>query len=265
MNDLFLQLAGLQNYLLFFLLLLRIGGFMQTLPIFSSGMIPPIVKIFISIVLAVFFYKFYSLANVDFETFTVIDYGILAIREVAAGVLLGMLPRLVFFALLLSSEIISNLIGLSFASVYNPQDNQSSTVIPVLIEALAVLFFISLGYHHFLIEYIFSSYEIAPPLQLNFSGLSVEMLSSIIGQIFILALVLSAPIVTISFMVNVGLGFANRTISQLNVFLVGTIAVIILGLLFLGLTLSYFLDSFKQIWLNIQPQILEILQSLRAN
>ncbi|MBL0691936.1 MAG: flagellar biosynthetic protein FliR [SAR324 cluster bacterium] len=263
MNSLFFQLADIQGYLGFFLLLLRMGGFFQTMPIFGQGAIPFIVKLFISIVLSIFFYKFYELPNFDFSLLNILDFGILGIKEVLLGVLLGILLRVVFYAVLYAADLISNMIGFSYASFFNPQDNQPSVIIGIFLELVAVLLFLSFGLHHFLVSFIYNSYLLVPPLSFGLSNFSYMAATSFISQIFLLGLSFAGPMVAGAIILNLSLGFANRSVPQMNVFLVGTALLIFLSLAFLAISMPFFAEAFRSGWFKTVDMINDILPLLK--
>ena len=63
---------------------------------------------------------------------------------------------------------------------------------------------------------------------------------------FMVAVKIAAPIMTILFLISVGLGLVARTVPQMNVFIVGFPLQIGVGLIMIGLTMSFFAMAVKQ-------------------
>lgn len=259
MYNLLTAAGSLPNYLVFFLVLLRLAGFMQTVPLFGSGAVPILVRLFFSIVLAVFFFNFYPPPAVEFSLLNALDFLLIAVAEIFLGVLLGLLLRVVFFAVLSAADIISNMIGFSYASFLNPQDNQPSATLGVFLELFAVLIFLAMDFHHFLVEFMYQSYALLPVFEYNIRQFSYISVTNFANQIFILGLVFASPMIASSVILNLSLGFANRSVPQMNVFLVGTSLLVGLSIVFLAISMPFFGEAFYNAWLNIIGMIQELL------
>jgi len=264
MDDLFYNLGKITNYWPFFLVLLRLGGFFQTVPIFGSAAIPQSVKIFISIIFAVFLFQFYKLPNFGVTNYSILEFFVLAVKEILLGALLGLALRVVFFGVLYAMDIASSMVGLSYASLFDPVESQNSLVLGSLVEILALLFFISLNLHHQLIQVIFQTFEVINPIQLSFQKLSYLAVTDFLSSIFLLGLGFAMPMVVSSILLNLVLGFLNRSVPQFNVFLVGTSLVVLFAFILIWLSLPIFLETFVQQW-YIQMNALKVLIESLSN
>lgn len=104
-----------------------------------------------------------------------------------------------------------------------------------------VLFLIT-GAHQFCLVAFVRSFEIFPP-SANFNPQSLSAVIAASGKVFLLAIQISAPLLAISFLVNMSFSVLGRAAPSLNVFLLSFPVQILAGLtvfaMTLGLTVQY--------------------------
>jgi len=105
---------------------------------------------------------------------------------------------------------------------------------------LAVLIFLATDAHHFIIQAIVDSFFILNPAEINFASITPEYMLYLFSGTFTTAIKIAAPIMAILFFLSVGLGLVARTVPQMNVFIVGFPLQIGVGLLMVGLSISFF-------------------------
>lgn len=262
MNEIFIRLNDANSYLTLFLVLVRLAGFFQVLPVFGSSAIPPIVKIMISVVLGVFLLLFLKIPAYNLNNTSWLLFGVLVVKELAIGVFFGLALRIVFFGLLYAMDIVSSMLGLSYASLFDPLEAENSIVLGAIIDVLALLFFLSLNLHHQVIQLMFDSFQWVSPVTLDLQKISYLAVSKFLSQIFLLGLSFAMPLLVSSILVNLSLGFLNRSVPQFNVFLIGSSLVIILGFLILALSLPIFLQTFIEFWNKNFEEAMTILRAL---
>ncbi|MGD9582031.1 MAG: flagellar biosynthetic protein FliR, partial [Vampirovibrionia bacterium] len=85
--------------------------------------------------------------------------------------------------------------------------------------------------HHWLIAAIDTSYSIVP-IGFNFPHIQLilERIMTLSSQMFMIALLLAAPLMGILFVIEVALGFMAKVMPQMNIFVVGLPLKIYVGL-----------------------------------
>ena len=78
------------------------------------------------------------------------------------------------------------------------------------------------------------------PAEINFASITPEYMLHLFSGTFTTAVKIAAPIMAILFFLSVGLGLVARTVPQMNVFIVGFPLQIGVGLLMVGLSMSFF-------------------------
>ena len=107
--------------MLFSLILMRMSGFILLNPILGRRNIPGYVKGGFVMVFTLLLYSFSS-AQVP-EPVTSVEYAVLIIREFAMGYAIGFVMELFVMVITYAGTIIDFQMGLSMATVFDPQSN----------------------------------------------------------------------------------------------------------------------------------------------
>jgi flagellar biosynthetic protein FliR len=163
------------------------------------------------------------------------DVVILVVREVVLGMVLGLAVRVVFFGVEVAGQMISDSMGLSIATVFNPEMGQSTDIARFL-AIVATLLFLVTDAHHDLIALFVRSYDLVPVGTGDVRALvggGIELT----GKIFRIAIKLGAPVVVGMVTLNILLGFLTKATPQINIFFISFPLYIFLGFLILLLAL----------------------------
>jgi flagellar biosynthetic protein FliR len=169
----------------------------------------------------------------------------IGIHQVFIGILCGFFLRMVFAAVVFGGQAIAYSMGLGFASMVDPQTGVQVPVIAQFYTMLTTLLFLALNGHLLLIEIVFDSFRTIP---ISINGISQAGLWSLIAwsaRIFAGGLLMALPAILGLLLVNMGFGVATRAAPQLNVFAVGFVATILLGLWFIWLTVPVVSNQFS--------------------
>lgn len=219
----------------FLLVLLRTGTAIAFLPFFSSTLFPLRIRIVFAVVLALVLTPV-----VNFPMPSRPEIAGVIIREAIFGMAIGFCFRLVFFAVEMAAQIMSVSMGLSMATILNPELGQA-TELTTLYSMLAMLFFLSVNGHYELIYAFVRSFEWAPPGNVSISRLAPAVLG-MAGKMFVISLKLAAPIIIAGLAVNLLLGFMQKAAPQMNIFFVAYPLYMIVGFVLLILGLPVFMN-----------------------
>ncbi|HWO53322.1 flagellar biosynthetic protein FliR [Paenibacillus sp. FSL M7-1455] len=243
----------------FMLIFCRITSFFVVAPVLSSRGIPNVFKIGMSFFLSVLVFLTYG---VHHELPADLTYVLLIIREILIGLVLGFVAYLLFVVIQTAGAFIDIQIGFGIANVIDPMTGASAPVLGNFKYMFALLLFLAMNGHHYLIDGIIRSYDWVP-LSNDFfmklyNGSISDFLVKTFGQSFVLAFQMSAPIVTALFLTDVGLGFLARTAPQFNVFVIGMQLKVIVGLIVLLLIVP----SFSYLFGDLFGIMFESMQNL---
>jgi len=258
-----LVLAYYPNLLLIFC---RMTGFFITAPVFATrNNVPPQFRIGISVFvsLLVFF-----TSGTDRAIPIDADYVYFVIRETLIGVLLGFVAFLFFTVVQIAGSFIDMQMGFGIANVIDPMTGAQSPVFGSFKYMIAMLLFLTLNGHHYLLLGIMDSYELIPLDNSFFAALAngppTEALTRSVASAFTLAFQMAAPIVASMFLVDVALGILAKTAPQFNVFVVGMPLKVLTGLGITLLLIPGFLALFQTLFATMFDSMYEMMRALRS-
>jgi flagellar biosynthetic protein FliR len=168
-------------------------------------------------------------------------------KEALIGVSLGFAMRLAFTGLELAGELIALQMGLSFATLYDPQSSGQTGVISDLFILLATLTFLSLNGHLAVLAMLAESFKLLPvgaslPVA-NWQGVVLTA-----STVFGMGLLMALPFLAALIITNIALGILTRAAPQLNVFAVGFPVSMFVGYAMLILAMNYMAPSFEHVF-----------------
>jgi flagellar biosynthesis protein FliR len=229
------SLAHLQ---LFFLVFLRTGAFLMSLPVLNAPSVPVLFRIGFGCAASLLLVPALSDAAppVPADAF---GLGVAAAGEILLGLLAGMSVRLVFEGVQLAGQIAGYQMGMAIAEVIDPASEDQVALLAQFNTLFATLIFLAINGHHAFIRCLVESYAIVPPLGFQVNGPVMERLIRLSAEIFVVGLKAGAPIIVALMLSTVSFGLVARTVPQMNIFIVAMPLKIGLGLLFLGLSLPH--------------------------
>ncbi|MBI1393863.1 MAG: type III secretion protein [Alphaproteobacteria bacterium] len=165
-------------------------------------------------------------------------------REAIIGLAIGISFRLMIFTLQLAGSMIAQ--NTSIAQLFGQSvASDTQTPISALLTLAGITIALSLGVHVDAVRTIIGSYDM---LALG-HGLPVKAfgiwLSESGGDVFRVALSLSAPFIALGMAYNLIIGAANRAMPQLMVAFVGAPAITGAGILLLALSIGFILERWR--------------------
>jgi flagellar biosynthetic protein FliR len=240
----------------FLFILLRAGIVLSLLPFFGSKNFPAQFKIGFIIAIALILTPIVEL------NISGIGIPLIVMREVIAGIILGLTARFIFFAVEMAGQVISNAMGISIATIFNPEFGQS-TEIARLYGMMAMLIFLAMDAHHDLIYVFVKSYEWLPGGHINVQSLVTEVVS-VSGKIFIIALKISAPVVIAMLISSLLLGFIYKAAPQMNIFFIGYPIYIFVGFTVILIGLPVFIHVISGYLNGIKDEMIRVIAIARG-
>ncbi|MCX8583689.1 MULTISPECIES: flagellar biosynthetic protein FliR [unclassified Gilliamella] len=218
-----------------FLPFVRILALIMVAPITGEKEVPNRVKIGLAILIVIVL----PLPKLDdnLTLYSLMGIWIIA-QQIMIGILIGFAIQLTFMTVRFSGELISMQMGLGMATFYDPISGPSTSVLSRLINIIAMLIFLSLDGHLWLLYGLANSFDIIPitvyPLKQN----GYLALIEITGLLFNNGIMLALPLMTLLLIINLSLGLLNRFTPQLSIFVVGYPLTLLCGLTMLSYLFS---------------------------
>ncbi|MFH0911905.1 MAG: flagellar biosynthetic protein FliR [Planctomycetota bacterium] len=225
----------LQDYVVFILCLLRMGGIVVFAPFFGGEDFPRLVRIGFAVFLSILAFPY---ASATLDASLPLSTGVLlglAAREIFVGLVFGFATSLVFAGIQLGGELVGQQIGFSLANIIDPMLEEEVGMISFFKFMLAVVVFLSLNLHLVILQFLVGSYAV---VGLGGAVLRVEMLEHVLGmfgQIWTAAVQVGGPVILVILLVSVVEGMLSRTMPQLNIVVIGLPLRTLVGLLALSL------------------------------
>jgi flagellar biosynthetic protein FliR len=206
---------------------IRIGACFMVAPMFGAQFVPPPLRLFLAGAVTLIVAPLVPASTVT--AFSIAGV-IVTLQQLLIGIAIGFTLQLIFDALALGGQLLSNSMGLSFAFNVDPIRGASTPVIGQLYMLLIMLTFLAMNGHLMLIELLAQGFTTLP---VGMSGLDAPMIWNVAAwgsQLFAGALGVALPGMTALLVVNLAFGVMSRAAPTLNLFAVGFPVTLIFGL-----------------------------------
>lgn len=248
---------------MFFLVVLRVGAIVISMPVFNSSSIPILVKIGLAFAISMILFTILDLEPVgvcgDMLPFTI---GV--IGELMIGIIIGLSVRLIFAGIQLAGQLAGYQMGLAIANVMDPSSSEQFPILSQFNQLLAMLLVLVTNAHHLFLRALAESYRLVPPFGFHFSNSVMQQLVDLGGNMFVIAIQVGAPVIAALLLSSVAFGLVARTVPQMNVFIVAMPLKIAVGLLFLGFSLPYFAAFVNALFRGFGKQIFMLLKAMSS-
>jgi flagellar biosynthetic protein FliR len=139
--------------------------------------------------------------------------------------------------------------ALSLGQVFDPAQNDQSTVLGQLYMIVLIVLFLSVGGHREMMAALLDTFEVIPLLSFRFDDSFIVLMVEMLSAAFILGIRVAGPVLIALFLTGIALGFLSRTMPQFNILTVGFTLRILLSLAVAGVALVGCQDLFLDlIW-----------------
>ncbi len=221
----------------FLYIMARITAFIVVVPGFSHKAMPGTAKVFLSLILSLMVYT-NSPEIIVYEE--LILFMLAIIREVIIGLAMGYAAKLIFSAVEMAGQFIDFQVGYSMGAVYDPQSGATSSYYGRLFYWMSIMVFFMLNLHHMLLLSLMDSFKVALPGQVGFSQINLEAMLFLFSYSFKIAFSIASPMLVVLLVTDIVMGLINRSVPQINVFMLGMPLKSLLGMvMFLFLAGSF--------------------------
>lgn len=217
------------------LTLMRVSIIMFMLPIFSTNNIPVSVKAAASFVFTLAVFPHLSLSGAMPEQ--PFDFVLMVIGEIFIGLVLGMAINFLFMGIQSGGELLGYQMGFTMINFADPLTGNNTGIAAYFLWMAALLTFLALDGHLYMIKGFAESFHILPPGALTVRESLLWDVLYLSRNIFIIALKIAAPVMVALFCVETALGFVARTSPQIHIMEFGFPIKIGVGFFFVGLLL----------------------------
>jgi len=205
---------------------LRAGGLMTFAPFLGDDAIPARVKAGFAIVLTAMLYGVCPVP--DFQL-NAINWTRIVISEAGVGLLMGLSVRLILEGMQIAGQLAGAQLGFSLAAIIDPQTNIDTPVLAVFHQMIALLIFLQLDVHHWMLRAIVKSFDYLPVGTAVITRATVEQLVHAAAGMWLIGVQVAAPILLATMLVDVTVGFLSKASPQLPALFIGISAKSVIG------------------------------------
>lgn len=230
----------------FLLILIRITAMLSLLPVFGSQNVPIRLKVGFSFLLAIILSPLIPVADQLPVNFSLAHFIFIVIKELFIGITIGFASTMLFASVQFAGRLVDTEMGFALVQLMDPFTNAASTVTGQFQVLVYSIVFLLINGHFFMLMAIKKSFEVIPLMTSHLpSENEANFLIAMIGNIFILAIRLAAPILSVLILTSLSLGIIARTVPQINIFFVGLPLKIFLGITTLAIVLPGLITIFR--------------------
>jgi flagellar biosynthetic protein FliR len=196
----------------------RSAAWLFIAPPFATRTIPATVKAGLSVALAL---PVADRIGGQLPALSTPDLIAAVVLQVASGAALGFLTYLLFAAIQAAGDLIDVFGGFTLAAAYDPLGMAQSSVFGRFHQLLGVTLLFVTDAHLILVAGFLRSYDAIPATGGVRLDRTADGLLSGVGQFFVAALEIAAPMIAVLFLADVSLGLLTRVSPQLNAFALG--------------------------------------------
>lgn len=260
MLSLNLSLGQLQVYLVIFL---RVSAILFVAPVFDNRSIPILFKVGLAISISLLLYPLLQLETVAAMD-NLFQFAFWVGAEIALGVVIGMSVKMFFVGIQLAGQFAGFQMGLAIANVMDPATSVQMPILAQFKNLFAMLIFLVTNAHHWFLRALVESFTLVPPFQIQIHDNLFAAVMAMAANIFILGLKIGAPVMGAMLITSVAFGLLARTVPQMNVFIVAMPVKIVLGLIFLSISLPYLAAFLVDRFNYLGRDLLQIIRLMGA-
>lgn len=176
---------------------------------------------------------------------------------------MGFLTQMTFAIFQFAGQILDMQIGFGIVNVIDPQSGIQAPILGNFKNLLALLFFLTINGHHYILRALERSYAYIPIGAVRISGSLCSFIFSVAGEMFASAFKIALPVLASLFIADLAMGIIARTVPQINVFLVGLPLKIAIGLWVLLMLLPLFVWIFSGVFAGLFDEVSKLLFLMR--
>jgi flagellar biosynthetic protein FliR len=221
----------------------RVSGLMVFCPFLGSDAVPVAVKAGLTLLLTILLHPLHGPLGLALGPWQWVQ---VAIGEMVVGLLLGLVANFLFESALMAGQILGVQIGYSLANIFDPQTQADTPVLSEFHQMAALLIFLQLDVHHWLLRSLVRSFAYLPPGSVSVTLAVATGLLHAAGGIFLAGVQIAAPSLMATLIADVALGFLGKASPQLPVLFIGIAVKNLLGLTVLLTAIAYWPRMFNQ-------------------
>ncbi len=239
---------------------LRVGTLMIFAPFLGSLAIPARIKAGLTVAITALLFPIYAPHSIALGA---IGWWQVICGEMVTGLVIGLTVQFVFDGVVLAGQLLGFQLGYSLVNLIDPQTQVDTPVLAIFHQAIALLIFLHLNVHHWMLRGLAKSFEYLPPGAASATPAAAEALMRAAGGMLLVAVQIAAPALAATVLVDVALGFLGKASPQLPILFVGISVKNLVGFAVLAGALGYWPRMFDRYFLTALQTTERLLHLVR--
>ncbi len=232
---------------------------LMLLPIFGSNEIPKKFILILSAYISVLVVG--GVSSVGPEVYNSrIELVLLLIKNMTIGLIIGTVILITFEIIGIIAGMIAYATGLGMSQMIDPTSSENSSVVSNVLKVFVCLLFISCGGIQQLYNVVIDSFLYFPANTSIFEVVTKEELTTLLKDVFILALIIAIPFTGSALLLNCSLAVISKAAPSMNLFTIGFPLSVLLGIITLGLFSESLVSEITISLINLIDEINEIYE-----
>jgi flagellar biosynthetic protein FliR len=220
----------------------RVSGLMVFCPFLGSDAIPAPLKAALTLAITALLYAVRGPLRIGLNSWQCAGVGL---SEAIIGLVLGLAANFMLEAAMTAGQVLGVQMGYSLASLFDPQTQADTPVLATLYQLAALMIFLQMNVHHWLLRAVASSFAYLPAGAV-LSSLAAGGLLRAAGGILLAGVQIAAPALAATLVADVALGFLSKASPQMPVLFIGLAVKNLLGLGIMIGIVAYWPHSFSE-------------------
>lgn len=214
----------------------RAGGLLSFLPVFGTNAVSWRVKAGLTMALTAVLAPGHLTPLPGVGPITALG---MVVSELALGLATGLLLYFVFEGMELAGQVIGFQLGFSLANLIDPTSPVNTPVMSVFHRLVAILIFLQLDVHHWVLRALASSFTLVPLGGFTANWIVTHGVLTLGNMMWVVGVQIAAPVLVATFLTDWAMGFLSKASPQFPVLFVGMSIKSLLGFALLAATVVY--------------------------
>ncbi len=214
---------------------LRVGGLMSFAPFVGNASIPARIKAVFTLALTALLYPICPVPQV---ALTITGMARLALGEVILGLGIGLCLQFIFEGAVMAGQIGGFQFAFSLVNIIDPQTNVDTPVLSVFHQLFALLIFLQLNVHHWLLRGVVKSFDYVPVGSVVLRLPAIKELFQDAGGLWLVGVQIATPIILATMLIDVAIGFLSKASPQMPAILLSIPVKSLVGYAILAVTVG---------------------------
>ena len=194
------------------LIFVRVAGVMSFAPFFSGSGVQAQTKAVLTLLITALLYP---TCSIPVAAVTPIGWSKIALGETILGLAIGLCLQFILEGAQLAGQVAGFQFSFSLVNIIDPNTNVDTPVLSVFHQFFAVLFFLQLNVHHWILRGLARSFDYVPVGSVTISTAFMRELFHAAGAMWLVGVQMAAPVLLATLVLDVTVGFLTKASPQL--------------------------------------------------